>query len=559
MTTSPVNTNGKTDQQQPPPTVQEFDQPVVLRQSPVLARAIIWIILVFTGTFFTWAYFARLEQVVAGVGQLEPKGDVKEVQAPVNGIVKSVSIEDGDKVEKGELLLTFDSDAALANQNSLLQIQNSLRQENQLYRAVLSDNADIVALENLIIQLNVPPEVASLARNRLSLISEIQVLRAQLGINNGNLTGQQAARLNAALQERNSRLRASELELRQLQELAAQNKVQIGDRRTQLKTDREVLEDIRTRNKDSMAQAEESLRIDTEILDTLQPLVEDGAVARLQLERQQQQVNDRTERMIDQRANGSIELQQQQQRVDSRLAEIDQLLKEQERLQLDIRQARQELLNTSSSTERSVREQLDNTEQRLAVVDSELNKVIVENEKRLSEVTAQLVQNAETLEYQEVVAPISGTVFDLKAGEGFVPRSGQAEPLLKIVPDDELVAEVFVTNSDIGFVRERFNEELEGGEPVEVDVRIDTYAFNQYGYIDGEILSIGSDALPPDQVYPYYRFPIRIALDEQDLRGRPLQSGMSVNVNIKIREDRRVYSVFTDLFSRRVDDLKRSR
>ncbi|AFY39830.1 secretion protein HlyD family protein [[Leptolyngbya] sp. PCC 7376] len=559
MTQSPADTNGKTAQQAPPPPVQEFDQPVVLRQSPVLSRAVIWIILIFTGVFVSWAYFARLEQVVSGAGRLEPKGDVKEVQAPVNGIVKAVEIEDGDKVKKGDLLLTFDSDAALANQQSLLEIQNSLRQENQLYRAIISDSADITALESLIIQLNVPAEVAALARNRLSLVGEAQVIRAQLGLNRGNLNGKQAARLNASLQEINSRLKASELELRQLQELAAQNKLQIGDRRTQLKTDREVLEDIRDRNRDSMAQAEESLQIDTEILETLEPLVADGAVAQLQLERQQQQVNDRTERMIDQRANGGIELQQQQQRVDSRIAEIDQLLKEQQRLQLDIRQARQELVNTSSASERNLREQLDNVEQRLALVDSELNKVIVENEKRLSEITAQLIQNEETLEYQEVIAPISGTVFDLKAGEGFVPRSGQAEPLLKIVPDDELVAEVFVTNSDIGFVRQRFDEELAGGDPVKVDVRIDTYAFNQYGDIDGEILSIGSDALPPDQIYPYYRFPIRIALDEQDLLGRPLQSGMSVNVNIKIREDRRVYSVFTDLFDRRVDDLKRSR
>lgn len=556
MTQSTAESNGKQTPSQP---AKDFDQPVVLRQSPFLSRVVIWVILIFTGTFFTWAYFARLEQVVTGVGRLQPKDEVKEVQAPVNGIVKLVEVEDGDKVKAGELLLTFDSDAAIANQDSLLQIQASLREENKLYRAIIADNADIPTLQSQIIQLGVKPEVAALARNRLSLVSEAQVLRAQLGLNGGRLNKGQSDRLNASRLERDSRVKAAELELGQLEELAAQNKVQIEDRRIQLVVDRDILQDIQNRNQELMVEAEESLAIEEEIIDKIEPLVEEGAVSSLQLERQEQARNDRLERMIEQRANGGIELQQQQQRIDSRLAEIDQLIKEQSRIQLDISQARQELLNTTSSSERSVREQLDNVEQRLAVVDSELNKVIVENEKRLAEVAAQLTQSAETLEYQSVNAPISGTVFDLQASPGFVPRSGQAEPLLKIVPDDELVAEIFVSNSDIGFVRQRYDEQLSGGDPVKVDVRIDTYAFNQYGDIDGEIVAIGSDALPPDEINPYYRFPVRISLDEQDLQGRPLQSGMSVSVNIKIREDRRVYNVLTDLFSRRVDDLKRSR
>jgi HlyD family secretion protein len=152
-------------------------------------------------------------------------------------------------------------------------------------------------------------------------------------------------------------------------------------------------------------------------------------------------------------------------------------------------------------------------------------------------------------------------VFDLKASPRFVPRAGQAEPLLKIVPDDVLVAEVYVSNRDIGFVRQRFNEEKEGGEKVATVVRIDTYTFNRYGDIEGKILDIGTDALPPDQIYPYARFPIRVELEKQDL-GKdelPLQSGMSVSVNIKIRENRRVYELLTDLFSRNVDELKRQK
>ncbi|NJN73127.1 MAG: HlyD family efflux transporter periplasmic adaptor subunit [Limnothrix sp. RL_2_0] len=535
-----------------------FDQPVVLRQSPTLSRAVIWVILIFTGSFCTWAYFARIEQVVTGTGQLQPKGAVKEIQAPVNGVVEAVFVEDGDRVTQGQRLLTFDSDAAEANRVSLLEIKASLLQENQLYREVIKDQADIQTLQSQIDKMNLAPEVAALARNRLSLVSEAQVLRAQLGESRVSLNSSQTSRLSASRREYASRVATAELESQQLQQLIGQNTLQLADLRAQLATDRQVLKEIRIRNKESKNQAEESLKIESDILDAIRPLVEDGAVARLQMERQQQQVNDRTERMIEQQANGSIELEQQQQRVDSRITEIDQILKEQKRVQLDLRQAQAERLNIISLVERTLREQLDNVQQRLAAVDSELNKVIVENTKRLSEIDGQLIQTEETLEYQEVRSPINGTVFDLQAGPGFVPR-GQAEPLLKIVPNDDLIAEVFITNRDIGFVQQRFNEALEDGKALETAVRIDTYAFNQYGDIEGEIIHIGSDALPPDEIYPYYRFPIRVVLDEQSLRGRPLQSGMSVSVNIKIRENRRVYTLFTDLFSRRVDDLKRTR
>ena len=133
------------------------------------------------------------------------------------------------------------------------------------------------------------------------------------------------------------------------------------------------------------------------------------------------------------------------------------------------------------------------------------------------------------------------------AGAGFVANS--AEPLLKIVPNNTLIAEVFITNKDIGFVKE--------GMPV--DVRIDSFPFSEFGDIKGQLVSVGSDALPPDEIQPYYRFPAKVRLEQQFLRVRErevfLQSGMSVNANIKIRK-RTVMSIFTDSFVHQLESLK---
>ncbi|PMB30154.1 hypothetical protein CEN47_12465 [Fischerella thermalis CCMEE 5319] len=79
----------------------------------------------------------------------------------------------------------------------------------------------------------------------------------------------------------------------------------------------------------------------------------------------------------------------------------------------------------------------------------------------------------------------------------------------------------------------------------------------------GEVIWVGSDALPPDQTHPYYRFPAKIRLEKQslDIKGKSisLQSGMSITANIKVREERRVMSLFTELFTKQVESLKEVR
>jgi HlyD family secretion protein len=92
-----------------------------------------------------------------------------------------------------------------------------------------------------------------------------------------------------------------------------------------------------------------------------------------------------------------------------------------------------------------------------------------------------------------------------------------------------------------------------------VDVRVDSFPFSEFGDVKGKLVWIGSDALPPDQIHSYYRFPAKVRLDQQSLvvngRSVPLQSGMSVNVNVKVR-DRRVINIFTDFFTKNFESLK---
>jgi len=536
-----------------------FEKDVILKPSPVWSRATIWSIVGVTTFAVVWASVAKIEQVVTAQGQLKPRQTVKEIQAPLNGVVKEVKVEDGDRIQKGDSLLVFDSQASQAELESLEKIRNSLIQENKFYRTLFNAPLSPNIVEQEVIRLKLPPEISALALNRTALVTENQLYQMQLSAdsNIASLKPDQLARLQAAFAELDSRSRAAELEIEQLEKQLNQNQVQIEDAKKQLANDRRVLQEIEQRNRESIAQAEESLRIDREILESILPLSEEGALATIQIERQKQQVQDRQRDLVDRRSNGIIELENQKQQVQTRLAEIQQLEEEKSRLLLDIQQAKQEFQNTIATTEKDVRDRIAENKKRIAEIDSQINKVVVDNEKRIAELNSQISAAQQTIKYQELKAPVSGEVFDLQASPGFVPKSGQAEALLKIVPDpgpdNPLIAEVYVTNQDIGFVQP--------GQ--EADVRIDSFPYSEFGDIKGKVYFVASDALEPNQIYNFYRFPVKVELDAQNLmiRGKEvdLQSGMSVSVNIKVRENRTVLSLFTELFTKKVESLKQVR
>ena len=140
-------------------------------------------------------------------------------------------------------------------------------------------------------------------------------------------------------------------------------------------------------------------------------------------------------------------------------------------------------------------------------------------------------ENKKLLEYQKIIAPIDGIIFDLKATKpGYVGRS--SEPIFKIVPRRNLRAKVEIDSRKIGFVK----------VGKEVEISIDSYPASDFGVIDGFVTRIGSDALPPDpSLNKGFRFPADIKLNTPYLELKsgqklPLQVGMSVSTNIKLRK-----------------------
>ena len=241
----------------------------------------------------------------------------------------------------------------------------------------------------------------------------------------------------------------------------------------------------------------QALRIREGMLADIEPLVKEGAMARSQyLKEKQEKI--------------TLEGEVKNQRASLR------------RLEAGLEEARQKLLNTKALT------QID------------FSTKVEEGQKQLAELENQLSETRLTLRYQRIKAPVKGLVFDLQpSSPGYVISGNVPEAVLKIVPTDYLVARIFITNQDIGFIRK--------GQKVQV--RVDAFPYNEFGDVKGTISKIGSDVLAPDQTYNFFRFPVTVDLKRNflDYKGRQLNlvSGMSVTANISLRQ-RPVIAIFTE-------------
>jgi HlyD family secretion protein len=480
----------------------DIGESIVLRQSPMWSRTIMLTLIGLACFGIGWANIAKIEQVIPATGQLKPQAAAKEVQAPFNGVVKQVYVKDGQQVKPGDLLLTFDSDANTAELSALNKVKTALLQENQIYRGLLGTKSNIAAQVQAL-QANIPPEAAFLMKNRATLIADNELLRTELRSGTAtNLGAEEQARLQVAKRELESRAATARLEVEQIKKQLAQNQVKLADTKS-------------------------SLAIQQQVLAKLKILAEEGGISQLQYINQQQQVQNLG-------------------------AEIAQLEQEQQRLQFDILQGGEELTTTVAVTNKTTLDKINDNNKRIAEIDSQITKIVLDNDKQLAEINGKIAQAQLNVKYQVLRATVGGTIFDLQAKTpGFVANSSQK--LLTIVPNDNFIVEAFITNKDIGFVR----------EGMKVDVRIDSFPYSEFGDIKGKVVGVGSDALPPDETHQYYRFPTKISLDQQKLniRGKDisLQSGMSVSANIKVREERTVMSLFTELFTNQVESLKQVR
>jgi hemolysin D len=434
------------------------EQPVILEKPAIWTRLFLWMIMLMTTSAVVWAYFASVEQAVPAVGQLELKDGARDIQAPATGAVVRVHVENGDRVEKNQPLLTFNPVASSADLTSIKKTKEALEKENKFYEDVVNGR----------VQGPIPSSLESTIKDRQSLTAQNQVLQAlidELYLNrgaSGNFDAAQQGLYVNYKSEFESRVAAAQGQVQELQkqfkqaedaERAAGNQMtvaqqQLGFAQNQLNYSQQQLESSKEQIKSALAQkqladeqlakSKQVLKSNQGILGRLGPLVEQGAIAELQRERQEQDVfrgQSDVLKQQDQIKQREGEINSRKGEINTRLgeintrrgeinarqgdiqkitAEIERQQGEQGRIQESINRAVEQLKNTKDSWAKELYTKIAENQKQIASSDSQLSRFKVENLKKLSEVNGQLEKAQENRNTQVMRSPVSGVIFDLK-------------------------------------------------------------------------------------------------------------------------------------------------
>ncbi|WDZ81891.1 HlyD family type I secretion periplasmic adaptor subunit (plasmid) [Ensifer adhaerens] len=158
------------------------------------------IIFLFFGVLGGWALFAPLRGAVVANGVVKVEGNRKSVQHLDGGIVKRLSVKEGDHVNAGDLLLTLDDSQARAEFQVLRQQLYVLRATGARLKAELARADGLVMPANLKVAQKLDAEVTDIWNGQVqqfesrqaALEGQRSVLRARIAQYEAQIDGSEA-------------------------------------------------------------------------------------------------------------------------------------------------------------------------------------------------------------------------------------------------------------------------------------------------------------------------------------------------------------------------------
>jgi protease secretion system membrane fusion protein len=170
-----------------------------------------WIVLmVGFGGFMLWALFAPLDKGVPAEGTVIADGQRKTIQAPFNGVIDQILVKDGEVVNEGQTLITFNNLQASAQANGARQAVLGLKaQVGGIEDSIANKQQQLVAMKEQLANVQLLAKEGYVARNRVLEVERNYLqLNGSLAEDQGNLV-----RYRSQLAEQESRLAAYEFDL----------------------------------------------------------------------------------------------------------------------------------------------------------------------------------------------------------------------------------------------------------------------------------------------------------------------------------------------------------
>jgi hemolysin D len=106
-------------------------QEVRLKPAPVWSQAVVWTIIGTASLGFVYAATARIDEVVVANGTIQALGAARPIMSPAPGVVNQIYVKEGQSVQAGEPLLSFDPDVS---ETRLTTLDSQIRLERQRFQ-----------------------------------------------------------------------------------------------------------------------------------------------------------------------------------------------------------------------------------------------------------------------------------------------------------------------------------------------------------------------------------------------------------------------------------------
>jgi hemolysin D len=177
---------------------------------------------------------------------------------------------------------------------------------------------------------------------------------------------------------------------------------------------------------------------------------------------------------------------------------------------------------------------LNETTQSKAAYIAETRRTLNDRNAQATSQAQQLTQDESKASQRErltqLTAPVAGTIQQLavhSVGGVVTP----AQPLMIVVPDSARVtAEISIANLDIGFVN--------AGQQAEV--KLETFPYTKYGTVKARVDMVTADAVTDEKKGSYYPATLTLAAKDMNIDGKrvPISPGMNITAEIKTGQRR---------------------
>ena len=149
-------------------------------RSPIQGSLLLLAIIGFFISAALWASMTEIDDVTRAEGRIVPSGDVQVIEASEAGVLKALLVEEGQLVEKGDLLMELDGVQLTSQLDQEQQRAYGLMARIQRLEAEINDS-DLIFDDNLVVRAaDVVKSEAALFRGRLDqLATEIAILENQ--------------------------------------------------------------------------------------------------------------------------------------------------------------------------------------------------------------------------------------------------------------------------------------------------------------------------------------------------------------------------------------------